>query len=60
MMGIESILRKVQETPTPSLFYPEIRSIKSKGFNQKMCADAAQIHGLPFEILTKRGKIKIT
>ena len=40
-----------------SLFYPEIRSIKGKGFNQKMCADAAQIKGLPFEILSRRGMV---
>lgn len=37
-----------------SLFTPEIRSIKSRGFNQQMCADAAHIRGLPFEILAKR------
>ena len=36
------------------LFSPEIRSIKSTGFNQQMCADAAYIRGLPFEILAKR------
>ncbi len=40
-----------------SLFSPEIRSIKSTGFNQRMCADAATIRGLPFEILAKRGVI---
>ncbi len=38
-----------------SLFSQEIRSIKSKGFNQQTCADAAKIRGLPFEILAKRG-----
>lgn len=37
-----------------SLFTPEIRSIKSRGFNQQMCADAAHIRGLPFEILARR------
>ncbi|MCX8012589.1 MAG: argininosuccinate synthase [Desulfobacterota bacterium] len=42
---------------TTSLFAPEIRSISSKSFNQKMCADAAHIMGLPFEILGKRGVI---
>ena len=40
-----------------SLFSPEIRSIKSSGFSQKMCADAATIRGLPFEILAKRGVV---
>lgn len=39
------------------LFYPEIRSIKSVSFNQKMCADAAHVRGLPFEILAKRGVV---
>ena len=42
---------------TTSLFAPEIRSIDSKSFNEKMCADAAQVIGLPFEILGKRGII---
>lgn len=42
---------------TTSLFAPEIRSIASKSFNQKMCADAAQVRGVPFEILGKRGII---
>ena len=40
-----------------SLFAPEIRSIASKSFNQKMCADAAHVKGVPFEILGKRGII---
>jgi argininosuccinate synthase len=37
-----------------SLFSPEIRSIKTTGFDQRHCADAAFIRGLPFEILAKR------
>lgn len=37
-----------------SLFSPEIRSIKATGFDQRRCADAAFIQGLPFEILAKR------
>lgn len=43
-----------RESPT-SLFSHEIRSIKTTGFNQQICADAAKIRGLPFEILAKRG-----
>jgi argininosuccinate synthase len=39
-----------------SLFSPEIRSIKTTGFDQRRCADAAYIRGLPFEILAKRKK----
>jgi argininosuccinate synthase len=37
-----------------SLFSPEIRSIKTTGFDQRRCADAAFVRGLPFEILAKR------
>lgn len=40
-----------------SLFSPEIRSIKSSGFSQPMCADAAKIRGLLFEILAKRDQM---
>jgi len=42
-----------RDLPT-SLFSPEIRSIKSSGFNQAACRDAAKIRGLPFEILAKQ------
>jgi len=45
-----------RESPT-SLFSPEIRSIKSTGFSQKMAKDAAHIRGLPFQILAKRGSL---
>jgi argininosuccinate synthase len=37
-----------------SLFSPEIRSIKATGFDQRRCADAAFVRGLPFEVLAKR------
>ncbi len=37
-----------------SLFSPEIRSIKATGFDQRRCADAAFVRGLPYEILAKR------
>lgn len=49
--GNVDILERDSQT---GLFSPEIRSIKSTGFNQQMCADAAYIRGLPFEILAKR------
>jgi len=39
---------------TTSLFSPEIRSIKSRGFDQRWSVNAARIRGLPFEILAKR------
>jgi argininosuccinate synthase len=53
--GNITILSRRSET---SLFSPEIRSIKSTGFSQQMCKDAARIRGLPFEILAKRGGIE--
>jgi argininosuccinate synthase len=37
-----------------SLFSPEIRSIKATGFDQKWCANASKVRGIPFEILAKR------
>jgi argininosuccinate synthase len=37
-----------------SLFSPEIRSIKATGFDQRRCADAAFVRGLPFEILDQK------
>jgi len=40
-----------------SLFSPEIRSIKATGFNQQICANAARVRGLPFEILAKRDQV---
>jgi argininosuccinate synthase len=46
----------VQRESKTSLFSPEIRSIKTAGFDQRRCADAAFIRGLPFEILGKRKK----
>jgi argininosuccinate synthase len=40
-----------------SLFTPEIRSIKTRGFDQRWCANAAKVRGLPFEILARRKRI---
>jgi len=37
-----------------SLFFPEVRSITSKAFNQQWCTNAAKIMGLPFELMAKR------
>ena len=47
-------IRIVRRDLPTSLFSPEIRSIKSSGFNQQACQDAAKIRGLPFEILAKQ------
>ena len=46
----------VERQSAASLFSPEIRSIKSRGFDQRWCSNAAKIRGLPFEILGRRGK----
>jgi argininosuccinate synthase len=43
-----------RERSSSTLFYPEIRSIEASGFDQRWCADAAKIRGLPFEILARR------
>ena len=49
--GNIEIVRRSSET---SLFSPEIRSIKATGFDQRWCANAAKVRGLPFEILARR------
>ena len=43
-----------RERSSSTLFYPEIRSIEASGFDQRRCADAAKIRGLPFEVLARR------
>jgi len=45
------IIRRESKT---SLFSPEIRSIKARGFDQRWSSYAAKVRGLPFEILAKR------
>ena len=37
-----------------TLFFPEIRGLQSRSFNQQLCGPAAQIGGLPWEVLAKR------
>jgi len=46
----------VHRESATSLFSPEIRSIKARGFDQRWCANAAKVRGLPFEILARRAK----
>jgi argininosuccinate synthase len=43
-----------RERSSSTLFYPEIRSIEASGFDQRWCAAAARIRGLPFEVLARR------
>src|SRR6266536_5623137 len=38
------------------LFFPDVRSINSASFNQKECAPAARIRGLPYELIARRNK----
>ena len=36
------------------LFFPDVRSIKSASFNQKECAPAAHLRGIPYELIARR------
>lgn len=47
-------IRIIYRESKHSLFAPELRSIKSTSFDQRWCADAAKIRGLPCKILAKR------
>jgi argininosuccinate synthase len=49
--GTCEILSRESKT---GLFFPEIRSIKATGFDQRRCADAAFVRGLQFVVLAKR------
>ncbi len=46
----------VERDSESSLFSPEIRSIKTRGFDQRWSAQAAKIRGLPYELLAARRK----
>ena len=50
--GTMDIVKRESKT---GLFCPEIRSIKASGFDQRRCADAAFVRGLPYIVLSKRG-----
>jgi len=50
--GNIEILKRSSKT---GLFFPEIRSIKARGFNQRRCADAAFVRGLQWQVLAMRG-----
>src|SRR5437764_4594531 len=39
------------------LFFPDVRSIASASFNQKECAPAAHLRGLPYELIARRNKL---
>jgi argininosuccinate synthase len=47
----------VARSSTSGLFFPDVRSITSASFNQKECAPAAHIRGLPYELIARRNKL---
>ena len=49
--GNVDILKRQSDS---GLFMPEVRAIQSASFNQQLCGPAAQIRGLPYEVLAKR------
>jgi argininosuccinate synthase len=44
---------------TSGLFFPDVRSINSASFNQKECAPAAHLRGLPYELIARRNNIAV-
>ncbi|GAC1348197.1 MAG: argininosuccinate synthase [Ktedonobacteraceae bacterium] len=46
----------VARSSTSGLFFPDVRSINSASFNQKECAPAAHIRGLPYELIARRNR----
>ncbi|HEX7734734.1 MAG TPA: argininosuccinate synthase [Ktedonobacteraceae bacterium] len=46
----------VSRSSQSGLFFPDVRSIKSASFNQKECAPAAHIRGLPYELIARRNQ----
>ncbi len=48
-----------KRSSSSGLFFPDVRSIKSASFNQKECAPAAHLRGLPYELIARRNKMAI-
>ncbi len=46
----------VSRASTSGLFFPDVRSINSASFNQKECAPAAHLRGIPYELIARRNK----
>src|SRR5438270_2717549 len=46
-----------ERSSSSGLFFPDVRSIKSASFNQKECAAAAHIRGIPYELIARRNQI---
>ena len=49
--GTIDILDRRSDT---GLYFPDVRTIQSASFNQQLCGPAAQIMGLPWELLARR------
>ncbi|MBO0782364.1 MAG: argininosuccinate synthase [Ktedonobacteraceae bacterium] len=47
----------VSRSSNSGLFFPDVRSINSESFNQKECAPAAHLRGLPYELIARRNKL---
>ena len=47
----------VSRSSHSGLFFPDVRSINSASFNQKECAPAAHLRGLPYELIARRNKL---
>src|SRR2546421_6213455 len=47
----------LSRSSSSGVFFPDVRSIKSASFNQKECAPAAHLRGLPFELIARRNKM---
>ncbi len=47
----------VTRSSNSGLFFPDVRSINSASFNQKECAPAAHLRGLPYELIARRNKV---
>ena len=46
----------ITRSASSGLFFPDVRSINSASFNQKECAPAAHLRGLPYELIARRNK----
>lgn len=46
----------VSRSSDSGLFFPDVRSINSASFNQKECAPAAHLRGLPYELIARRNQ----
>src|SRR3989440_3130837 len=46
-----------ERSSSTGLFFPDVRSINSASFNQKECAPAAHIRGLPYELIARRNQL---